>query len=446
MSVETIFRRGWFVSSVGVMAAALSNLAWSQVPPLPVPPVSEAVQDTTNAAQDTVQGATNTAQDAARNATNTAQDAANTAQDAAREATQDAARTGQEAARDATNAARETTRSATGAAQDAARDARDAAQDAARDVQGATRNARGAAQDATRGARDTARDAARGAREVGRDAARGTTRALNDMRSADLGIWFDRSVRDGLVVADIGANTALANIGFVEGDRIVSIGGRTIVRETDFIPWMLNARSRVNVVVLRDGQQQTLYVDPVVLREQVMTVDTVNVDPLENFGLILDDRFNDRLVIWRVLPRSPAFYAGLRAGDVITTVDGQQLANAGALVHIIQQPPADVIPFQITRNGRARVIEADLQLAQRRTSARQDLDAGANIRTDETYIRSNVNADLQPRQPAAAVRGQVDGNVDLPANSPPVLERVDRPTMAPTYRAPARRGVFRRGR
>jgi len=445
--VVTLFSPRWAGGSLGATVALVTSLAWSQVlPPVPVPAtppvpavpavpatpaVPEAVQDATNAAQNTVKDATNTAQEAAKDAANAAQDA-----------TKDATKTAKDAAKDASNAAQDAARDAQDATRDATRGARETAKDAARDVRNTTREAtddvRDTARDATRNAREATRDAAQGAREAGREAARdvrGAARNWSDVRGADLGLWFDRSARDSLIISDVAANAALGRFGFVEGDRIVSLAGQPVTTEADFVRLLLNGNVRgpMNVVVLRNGQQQILNVDPIVIRQQMTT--TVNVDPLENFGIILDDRYNDRLVVWRVIPRSPAFYAGIRTGDVITTFGGQRIANPNALVQIVQRTQPGMIPIQITRNGRIRTIEADLQASQRYTSGRQNLDADANIRTDETYIRSNVDAGV--RAPATA---------PLPADNAPVLAPTDRPMVTPSYNnnyAP-RRGVFRR--
>jgi len=503
------FSPWWAVSSVGMVSALAANLAWGQlVPPVPAPPVPSVpgvVQDATNTAQDAAKDATNAAQetakeatdaakdaadtakdaakdttdaaaDTAKNAANAANNAANTAKETAKDATDDAKSTATDAAKTATNAAKDAQRDATNAARDTAgtardvrgttreatRDARETTRDAARDVRETARDVNSDVRDTARDVRDTARDTnrdlrettretARDAREIGRDVARdvrstSATRAWSDYRSADLGIWFDRSARtnNGLVIADVAADAALGRFGFVEGDRIVSVGGQTIANETDFVRMLLNnnARNRMNVIVMRDGQQQTLYVDPVVLRQQITTV--TNVDPLETFGVVLDDRYNDRLIVWRVIPRSPAFYAGIRAGDVITTFGGQRIANAAALLQIVQRTQPGMIPIQITRNGRTRTIEADMQVA-RHTSARQDLDTNNGTRTDETYIRSDVDADLQA--PGTSVRARANANADLPADTAPAINQYDRPSVSPSYdNSTPRRGVLRRRR
>jgi len=74
---------------------------------------------------------------------------------------------------------------------------------------------------------------------------------------------------------------------------------------------------RVPVVVSRDGREETIYVQPSVLTEDYGYTE---VDPMEQFGIVLDDRYDDRIVVWKVVPRSPAYYAGIREGDVITTL------------------------------------------------------------------------------------------------------------------------------
>jgi len=429
-----IFDPLWVGGSTALAIALMASVGWSQVP-VPVPAVPEAVQDATNAAQDAVKDATNTAKDVQNDAKDAAQDAAkdvkdiakdvqkdakDTAQDAAKDVkdtakdvqkdtkatTQDAVKDAKNATRDAESAARETVKDA----KNATRDAESAARETVKDAKNATRDAESTARDAAKDAKDTVNDATKAARDVTRDVrdtvkdatdtareaidARANARtersvrtqanANNNFRAADLGVWFDRSTRNGLTIADVAANTALAQVGFRTGDRIVSVGGRNITTETDFIRYLTNnnARGRMNVIVLRDGQQQTLYIDPTVISQQTTTT---TVDPLEQFGIILDDRYADRLLVWRVIPRSPAFYAGIRAGDVLTSFGNQRLSDPKAFVQIVQRTNAGLVPIQISRNGQMRVIEADfpdLQVSGPHTTFRQNLDTGVNVRSN----------------------------------------------------------------
>ena len=112
----------------------------------------------------------------------------------------------------------------------------------------------------------------------------------------------------------------MARFGFRDGDRIVSVSGHPVVSERQFIDFLLtDTVNPVQVVVFRNGRNQAIVVDPTVLTQQ----NFAEAEPLEEFGIVLDDRFNDRIVVWRVLPGTPAFYAGFHPGDVISTLRGQ---------------------------------------------------------------------------------------------------------------------------
>ena len=117
------------------------------------------------------------------------------------------------------------------------------------------------------------------------------------------------------------ADGAIASVGFREGDRIVSINGQAVASESAFLQALNNpafANQNLSVVVLRSGQQQTLTIQPTLITQGMIAA-----DPYYQYGVILDDSDPNRVVVQRVFPRTPAFYAGLRAGDVITTLGGQ---------------------------------------------------------------------------------------------------------------------------
>ena len=126
------------------------------------------------------------------------------------------------------------------------------------------------------------------------------------MRGPDIGLWFNRGNRDGLVISDVSSRGPIAKLGFRESDRIVSVNGRRVTREPEFIEYLMASDAdRVPVIVSRDGREETIYVQPSVLTEDYEYAD---VNPLEQFGIVLDDRYNDRIVVWKIVPRSPAYY------------------------------------------------------------------------------------------------------------------------------------------
>src|SRR5262249_33306802 len=82
--------------------------------------------------------------------------------------------------------------------------------------------------------------------------------------------------------------------------------------------------------------------------------------PLEQFGVILDDRFDDRVVVWRVIPGSPAFYAGFQPGDVVTTLSGQPFRTRLAFERELSAMRPGESGFQVRRGDRLRDLVVDV--------------------------------------------------------------------------------------
>jgi membrane-associated protease RseP (regulator of RpoE activity) len=144
--------------------------------------------------------------------------------------------------------------------------------------------------------------------------------------------------------------------------------------DRDFLTTLFDPRwrdQRVSVIIYRHGRPWTVYMHPSQLVTEYTTV--AAGDPLEDYGLILDDRYDDYVVVWRVTPRSPAYYAGLRPGDVITTFDGRRLSGRDDFVRWMSQGNLDNVALDINRNRQLRRIDFDLSRAGVRTGARTSL-------------------------------------------------------------------------
>ncbi len=192
---------------------------------------------------------------------------------------------------------------------------------------------------------------------------------IQGLRAPDVGLWFRRGTGNTLIVDAVAGSGAIAQFGLREGDRIVSVHGQKVTSERDFLNVLLDEKLRsyrVPVVVIRDARRRLVYVRPETLvREASEPV----VDPLDRLGVVLDDRYVDRLVVWRVLPRSPAYYAGLRSGDVIYSFDGARTVDVGDLVRLLEDAEAPDIAIGIRRNqddaelvvdlGQAAAVEED---------------------------------------------------------------------------------------
>jgi len=282
----------------------------------------------------------------------------------------------------------------------------DTVREQAREKREAAREATDEARDAAKGARRDAREAGRevreGARETRRDV-REATQNLESLRAADLGLWFGgRGGADGLIIADIAAQGAIAKVGFQEGDRIISVNDQKVASEAEFMA-LLRADDirdqRVKVVVFRGGREQILYITPVVIFREVVVY-----DPLWRYGIVIDDRYPDRVVILRVYPRTPAYYAGLRAGDVVVGLRGQRIARVGDFVSAFTNADGR-IAIQVNRANRMRDLE---------------IDADANVET-RTTLRPNIDSETR-----IDGRGRIEGRENRP-DLPPDSPRIKKP-------------------
>jgi hypothetical protein len=263
---------------------------------------------------------------------------------------------------------------------------------------------------------------------------------VDRVRSADIGLWFDRSTADGLIINDIGTG-AISRLGFREGDRIYSINGVRVDSEAAFVRTLFDPRwrdQRVNVIIYRHGRPWTVYIQPSLF---VQEYNTVAYDPLDDWGLVLDDRYDDYVVVWRVRPRSPAFYAGLRAGDVIVNWQGRRLSGRDEFVRLAGEGGLNDLALDINRNRQTRRIDLDLSGVSARTSARTSLRpdfdaAGANMGTrGGASVRARVDpntGDLEV-QPEIRTGSRFNGTIDGRLEGQPDgrLDRSNNRTMFP---------------
>jgi S1-C subfamily serine protease len=224
------------------------------------------------------------------------------------------------------------------------------------------------------------------------------------MRGPDIGIWFNRSSRDALVIADVSSRGAIAKLGFREGDRIVSVNGRRVTREDEFLNYLLHGDARrVKVIVLRDNREETIYVEPAVLTEEY---EYTEVDPLERFGIVVDDRYDDRIVVWRVIPRSPAYYAGFRPGDVIVTFGGRPYRTRTDFERGSREWKAGDASVQIRRGDKTRDLSVEIPNADR-TDKRQ-----ADRRNERTDQHNSTTSDQDNSDRSATDKSDSKNNND----------------------------------
>jgi len=435
-----------------LIAALTAPVASAQNTPAPpaAPPVAKDVpKDVKDAAKDI--------KDAARDARDEVKETRDAAKDTLRDAREEVKDRVRDTPRDARDAVRDP-RDPKDPARDQSRDARDP-----RNTRDAIRDTTDTVRDAARDIRDTARDTVRSARDV-RDSFR-----AEGTRAADFGLWFSRNATSGLVISDVSTRGAIAKFGFREGDRIVSVNGRRVGSEADFITYLFAEDVRdqdVKIIVIRDGREEVIVVQPAVFIDEVAYVDN---DPLENFGVVIDDRYTDRIVVWRVVPRSPAYYAGIRAGDVIVSLGNQRVTGVQGLVQRLTGIDTGNVQVQVSRGQSTRTYDVDVPRFEARTERRNTLrpNFDAEERRDDRLDRREDRIDdrkdnrtdrIEDRRdnrpapvPAPRTEGAIPAPTPGPAVTPPgVAPTIPAPAPAapasPPGNPPARPGLFPRGR
>lgn len=298
--------------------------------------------------------------------------------------------------------AREQLRDQAKTARDDAREGRQNTREAARDTRAANQDTRQGAREQTRdnreGVRDTregTRDAAGSQRDSVREARSDVRDARLDMRaerirSGDLGLWIRRAA-NRLLVADVAGQGAIAQTGLKEGDQIISIDGQPVATEQEFIDRLFASDDKspsVPVTISRNGQQQTLQIKPQSLVEEYKVRDA---NSLHVYGIIIDDSDPQHLTVQAVVPRSPAYYAGVRSGDRITGFRGQRVGAIADLVRAIAQAAGTTAPLQVNRNNQPRDLDIEVP-AQGQDEPRTAL--------RPKYPESGAAQPTQPLQPA----------------------------------------------
>lgn len=204
------------------------------------------------------------------------------------------------------------------------------------------------------------------------------------LQGPDLGLWFrherDANGRSALIVDHLLDDGPFASTGLREGDRIVSVDGRPIDSEPQFVRSMMSSSNGDHVfslVATRGGQQQTIS-----LKTREVWKGAVAADPFYQAGFLVDEGNRDAVVVLRVFPLTPAFYAGLRQADIIASVSGQPVTS-----------PADVpqyfriggrLALGVTRSGEPRQLH--ILLPSRRTMAATTYPPGGGGQTPSPLV------------------------------------------------------------
>jgi S1-C subfamily serine protease len=193
------------------------------------------------------------------------------------------------------------------------------------------------------------------------------------VRPPDLGVWLshqrpsnqtDPNAAASLVVTDLLPDAVLARAGLREGDQIISLNGRAIAREQQFVDAFLTSPN-VTLVIARGGQQHTLSVKSAAIMDGM-----VPLDPYYQAGFLIAERQPEPLTVERVFPATPAFYAGLKPNDVITSLNQQPL-DSNELTKALQRGGG--LRLTVNRTGQKRQLVLVIQPPSTRRSILTDV-------------------------------------------------------------------------
>jgi len=212
-----------------------------------------------------------------------------------------------------------------------------------------------------------------------------TSRSLTgrDARNLDL------ERRDGALIQRVYSDTAADEAGLEKGDVIVEFDGERVFDDNDLGEMIRDhdAGEKVSIGIIRDGKEKTLqailgshddwmeeeglldFVAPSVAgsgiwswsdhrRPQIgVNVMDLNSQLAEYFG-VSDER---GVLVTRVIRRSPADGAGIKAGDVIVGAAGERVVQTGDISDALEGRWGDTVELEVVRDGSRRQLKVNLE-------------------------------------------------------------------------------------
>ncbi len=148
------------------------------------------------------------------------------------------------------------------------------------------------------------------------------------------------------VIVGVMENSPAKKAGFRHGDEITDIDGDKMYSVQDLQRVIsVNANNPLNIGILRDGQAQKIKVIPAVKHI------SDGFDGGQNIGQIGID-FSPVTPVGKIKEGSAAQKAGMKIGDLITHINGQEMIRYGSLLDILEKNAGKPLAFDIKRDGK----------------------------------------------------------------------------------------------
>lgn len=176
-------------------------------------------------------------------------------------------------------------------------------------------------------------------------------------------------------MTNIQEGTLAAQAGLRSGDRIIAVDGQQVTSQQQLEQILRTSSGEVALQVQRDGEEETVYLDVDQAQQQYAQQQQQWQQQQQQWdqqryqqqaqrpalGVTLGET-RDGLIVTSVRQQSPAAQAGLQPGDLLLSVDGQQLQATEQLIRAIAQlQPGDQIEIQAFRQGQQFTTVATLQ-------------------------------------------------------------------------------------
>ena len=185
---------------------------------------------------------------------------------------------------------------------------------------------------------------------------------------------FGLSEPKGALVAEVHPDTPAQKAGLKREDIIIEFNGQPI-KEMNELPRLVAATApgtKITLKVLRDGKEKTIPITVTELKEERFAKDTGDAEEESPVGLVVEDldaqlarrlglKESKGVVVVRLKAGSAAAEAGLRRGDVILEINGQEVLNIKGFQKIMSKvPKKSFARILVKRRGRTLFFAVEI--------------------------------------------------------------------------------------
>jgi serine protease Do len=182
--------------------------------------------------------------------------------------------------------------------------------------------------------------------------------------SADLAKSFGLAEPDGALVSSVERDGPADKAGFKTGDVVVEFDGKKVTdsRQLPLIVGAVKPGRDVAAKVWREGKEQTLQVTVGELQAEKAVLGAAESSDTGRLGLAVQDltpgqrkqlEVKGGVMVGGV--DGPAARAGLRQGDIVIAVNGEQIDSAKQFKSLVEKAPADKPVALLIQRGDVRL-------------------------------------------------------------------------------------------